>query len=309
MSARSTASPADLWREHDALLALRRPSGFLDISPALLEVKEQLALTLASPCRLCARQCGVDRPAGARGWCGVGWPGRIGEEHIHFGELEELIPTHSIFFSGCTMGCVYCRKQELINEPDAGMPFEPETFAATVQARVRQGARSLKLLGGTPEPQLPAVLRLLRSLPERLPVALETTMYIPPEVVRLYEGAIDLLICNVRYGEETCAVRLSHAPGYVRLSRRALEQAAGRLRVSLRHLVLPGHIDCCTAGVARSLQELFPDEPLMLLTQYTPFGAAMRDPVLGRNLTAADRDKALAVAKANKDLVELWPID
>jgi len=47
----------------------------------------------------------------------------------------------------------------------------------------------------------------------------------------------------------------------------------------------------------------------MLLTQYTPFGAAMRDPVLGRHLADADRDKALAVAGANKDLVELWPID
>ncbi len=309
MTAPDDARLTDLWREHDSLLARQQPFGFLDISPELLAVKEEIALVLASPCRLCARQCGVDRPARERGWCWVGWPGRIGEEHIHFGELEELIPTHSVFFSGCTMGCVYCRKQELINEPGAGMPFEPEAFAATVQARIRQGARSPKLLGGTPEPQLPAVFQLLRSLPERLPVALETTMYIPPEVVRLYEGALDVLICNVRYGQETCAVRLSHAPGYVRLSRRALEQAAGRFRVSLRHLVLPGHIDCCTAGVARTLQELFPSEPLMLLTQYTPFGAAMRDPLLGRNLTDADRDKALAVARANKDLVELWPID
>lgn len=309
MNERSGESRSDLWPEHDALLQRQRPTGFLDISPELLEIKEQIALAMCSPCRLCARQCGVDRPAGERGWCGVGWPGRVGEEHIHFGELEELIPTHSLFFSGCTMNCIYCRKQGLIHDPDVGTPFHPESFVRVVQTRVRQGARSLKLLGGTPEPQLPAVFRLLRTLPERLPVSLETTMYITPEIVRLYEGAIDVLICNVRYGQATCAVRLSQAPGYVRLSRHALAQAAGRLKVSLRHLVLPGHSDCCTAGVARTLQELFPSDPLMLLTQYTPFGTAMQDPVLGRPLTDTDRDKALAVARANKVLVELWTTD
>ncbi len=308
-SVRQLAHTAELWARHRDLLESQAPSGLTDISDELLTVKGDLALAMSSPCRLCARNCRVDRLSGERGYCGVGWPGFVGEEHIHFGELDDVIPTHSVFFSGCTMHCIYCRKMALVQDPEHGVPFDPAELALTVEDRRLQGARTLKLLGGTPEPQLAAVFEMLRSLPTRLPLVWETTLYVPREVVNLLVGVVDVLVCNVRYAEEACAQRYSDAPGYPAIARKALEALAGRIRVSLRHLVLPGHIECCTAGVARMMQETFPDEPLMLLTQYAPFGDAIGDPVLGRSLTADEAQQALAVARANKELVELWPMD
>lgn len=300
---------ARAWEWHQALLGTQRPRGFPDASDELLALKLELATALASPCRLCARECGVDRPAGERGFCGVGWPGRIGEEHIHFGELPQYLPTHSVFLSGCTMHCVYCRKGRIVADADQGRPFEPDAFAQVVEARRLQGARSLKLLGGTPEPQLPQVIRLLRALPHRLPVLWETTMYVTPAVAELYVGLIDCLVCNVRYGADACAEALSEAPGYVDVAREAMRAIAGRIPVSLRHLALPGHADCCTAGVAATLQELFPDDPLVLLTQYEPFGAAMGDPVLGHALTRDEAQYALQVARRHKEKVQVWELE
>lgn len=298
-----------LWERHRELLERERPSGFSDASDELLAVKEQLALDLASPCRLCARRCGVDRPAGERGYCGVGWPGCVGEEHIHFGELDEYLPTHSIFLSGCTMHCIYCRKGEIVRDPEWGRPFDAESLADVVETRRQEGARSLKLLGGTPEPQFPQVLAMLREVRHRVPLLWETTMYVTPSVAELYVGLIDCLVCNIRYGQDACAVALSDAPDYVRISREAMAAVAGRLRVSLRHLVLPGHTECCTVGVAQTLQELFPDDPLVLLTQYAPYGAAMEHPVIGRTLSQDEAQHAVEIARRHKQRVEVWAME
>ena len=203
-------------------------------------------MEVARECRLCARACGVNRPAGELGYCGVGWPGCVAQEHIHFGEVAQIIPTHSIFFAGCTMRCVYCRKMALASDAEHGTPWNPAELAATVERRRRQGARTLKLLGGTPEPQLPQVLELFAALETRMPVAWETTMYLSPEAVELLAGVVDYLICNVRYGNDDCAWRLSDAPGYVGVVREAFGRLGGWVSLGLRHLVLPGHADCCT---------------------------------------------------------------
>lgn len=273
----------------------------------VLAVKQELATDLAASCQLCARRCGVNRPAGERGYCGVGWPGRIGAEHLHFGELEHIIPTHSVFFSGCTMRCTYCRKAALSQDPEYGHAFEPRTLAEVVEQRRREGARSLKLLGGTPEPQLPPqIVELLAHLITPLPVAWETTLYVSPGTCDVLDGLVDLLICNVRYGNDECARRLSDAPGYVDAVRESLERVRGRIPLALRHLVLPGHAICCTGPVAALLQGLTPETPLFLLMQYSPFGNPGNDPRLLSPLSEHDRAEALQAARKSKELVEVW---
>ena len=69
-----------------------------------------------SCCRLCPRECGADRTAGRRGFCGAGVGVRIARAALHFWE-EPCISgekgSGTVFFSGCTMRCIYCQNYEL----------------------------------------------------------------------------------------------------------------------------------------------------------------------------------------------------
>jgi len=273
--------------------------------PSLLDVKVELARRALAECRLCPHECGVDRLVGETGFCGVGARAHIGSQMVHLGELPDLVPAYSVFLAGCTMRCLYCRKPDLLDRPREGEPLEPETFAASVRAGVGEGARTLKLLGGTPEPHLHALLSGLRALDVSLPVMWETTMFASPQCLEIARGTVDLFIANLRYGNDECARELAGVEGYLDPALAALREVSTWTDVTLRHLVLPGHIDCCTAPLAEMLEQALPDVEMVLLMQYVPFGRAWGRPELARRLTPADRERAVEAVAARK---RLWSV-
>ncbi|MCD6220182.1 radical SAM protein, partial [Candidatus Calescamantes bacterium] len=71
--------------------------------------------SLLSPCRLCPRECGVDRKE-ERGFCGGGWKVKVASFAPHFGEERELVGrggSGTIFFSGCNLKCVFCQNYDI----------------------------------------------------------------------------------------------------------------------------------------------------------------------------------------------------
>ncbi|HRE91284.1 MAG TPA: hypothetical protein PK095_19355, partial [Myxococcota bacterium] len=42
------------------------------------------------------------------GTCGLGAGARIYKEYIHFGEERRLLPSHTIYFTGCSFRCAFC---------------------------------------------------------------------------------------------------------------------------------------------------------------------------------------------------------
>ncbi|MEA3404068.1 MAG: radical SAM protein [Armatimonadota bacterium] len=274
-------------------------------SPSLLDVKIELSRRALSDCRLCPHACGVDRLAGERGFCAVGAETHVAAEMVHLGELPDLVPAYSVFLGGCTMRCLYCRKPDLLQRPDEGDLLQPERFARDVAAGARDGARTLKLLGGTPEPHVHAILRGLQALDVSLPVMWESTIFIAPQCLELIRGCVDLFIANVRYGNDDCARELSGVAEYVQPAMAALREASRWADVALRHLVLPGHIDCCTAPLAEMLEDALPDTELVLLMQYVPFWRAWERPELSRRLSEEERRHAVEVVSERK---RLWSV-
>ncbi|MCD6360234.1 MAG: hypothetical protein J7M38_05155, partial [Armatimonadetes bacterium] len=199
-----------------------------------------------------------------------------------------------------TMQCVYCRKWELIERPDTGRVLEPAWFAAAADRAAGEGARTMKFLGGTPEPHVASLLRALRGTNTPLPVVWESTMFIAPQCLRLIEGTLDLFIANLRYGNDRCAQELSGVASYVEPALEALREVMQWADVTIRHLVLPGHVECCTRPLAEMLEEVAPDVELLLLMQYVPFRHAGEHPPLNRRLTAAERDAAVSAVSSVK---------
>ncbi|MGC9318561.1 MAG: radical SAM protein, partial [Armatimonadota bacterium] len=300
-----TATDEELTAAHSAGLQALGCRSDPAAGASLLDVKMELARRALRDCRLCPHDCGVNRLAGERGLCGVGEQTHVAAEMVHLGELPDLVPAYSVFLGGCTMRCLYCRKPDLLERPDEGEVLEPERFARNVAAGARDGARTLKLLGGTAEPHLHAILRALRALNTALPVMWESTMFIAPQCLELIRGCVDLFIANMRYGNDDCARELSGVAEYVRPAMAAVREIGRWADVTLRHLVLPGHIDCCTAPLAKMLEDALPDVELVLLMQYVPFWRAWERPELSRRLTEHERRRAVAVVSERK---RLWSV-
>lgn len=282
------------------------PPAFMRLRDAgLLDARIEAAERALADCRLCPHECGVNRAAGEVGECGVSADAHVAAEMVHLGEVPDLAPAWTVFLSGCTMRCCYCRKWELIERPNGGRVLKPEWFAAAAERAVREGARTMKLLGGTPEPHVAALLRALRETNVPLPVMWESTMFISPQCLRLIEGTVDLFIANLRYGNDTCARELSGVRDYVAPALDALRDVMQWTDVIVRHLVLPGHVECCTRLLAEMLEEVAPEVELTLLMQYVPLWRAAEHPPLNRRLTDEERDAAVRAVGSAK---ERWSV-
>ena len=72
-----------------------------------LEYKIKLTSKILSSCELCEHKCKVNRIIGEKGFCKVGVYPYISSYFLHLGEERPLIPSGTIFFSGCTFRCAY----------------------------------------------------------------------------------------------------------------------------------------------------------------------------------------------------------
>ncbi len=72
-----------------------------------LEVKKSIVEKILEECILCERRCGVNRINGVTGFCGVNKTARVSSYFLHMGEETQLIPSGTVFFSGCTFRCAY----------------------------------------------------------------------------------------------------------------------------------------------------------------------------------------------------------
>lgn len=224
-------------------------------------------------CHLCPHDCGTRR-AIARGVCRVGQQAYIASEMLHYGEEEPLRPAHAIFFSGCTATCSFCTAARFAFRPTYGVVVSPEALAARVLQRQEQGARSLAFIGGDPVPHLPFILDVRRALGSRLriPLVLNSNFYVTPAALALMEPAVDLYLPDLKFGPPgphgDCGEQIGGMPGYWETLTWAIDGLwrAGKSLI-VRHLLMPGHFDCCTVPVLEWLAAR-PGLPVSLLTQY-----------------------------------------
>lgn len=262
-----------------------------------LEAKAQAARTMMSSCRLCERRCAVDRAGGETGWCGVGAAPRVASEFLHMGEEPELVPSHTIFFAGCTMRCVYCQNWDIAMDASVGGAVDAARLAAWIAERHAEGAANVNLVGGEPTPNLPAVLEALVAVEGDTPIVWNSNMYMSEEAMDLLCGVVDVYLADFRYGNDECARRLSDAPRYFETVARNFIVAFDTAEVMLRHLVLPGHIECCTEPIMRWVAERMPSAYFNLMFQYRPEYRAPEHPEIDRILTPEEKRHAMELAR------------
>lgn len=270
--------------------------GFLELpeaSPSLLDLKITILDRILEECHCCERRCLVNRKNGEKGFCRLTDVSRYASEFLHIGEEPELIPSHTIFFTGCVFACVYCQNWEISTCPDCGTFIEPSRLAEIIDVRRKEGARNVNFVTPTPHPH--TVLKVVRELSVNTPVVWNSNMYHSREVGKLLEGVVDVYLADFKYGNDDCARKYSKVKNYLKVMHENFEAAYGTAEILLRHLVLPGHLECCTGPIAEWVAENIPEVRFNLMFQYRPCYRAMEYPKIGRELTQEEQIKALEI--------------
>ena len=254
----------------------------------LLDLKLLIAEEMLSACAFCERRCGADRREDETGFCGVRAKSRYASQFLHMGEETELIPSHTIFFSGCTFHCVYCQNWDIAMHPDSGRVAEPERLVELIREGAAQGSRNVNFVGGNPDPNLHTILATVKDLgkeSQNLPMVWNSNMYTSLEALELLEGVIDVYLGDFRYGSDRCAHELSDVDSYFETVTRNFSLAHEQAEVMLRHLVLPGHLECCSRPIMEWVSKNIPEVYFNLMFQYRPEFRASLFPSLDRRLT------------------------
>lgn len=263
-------------------------------------------------CHLCPRGCGVDRTKGQKGFCGQTDQVKIARAAPHFWEEPVLCGeggSGTVFFSGCTLGCVFCQNDEISHQ---GLGKEAKNLRKVFETLIEQGVSNINLVTATQF--LPSILPALTpKLP--VPVVYNCGGYESVETLKQLEGLVDIYLPDMKYSDNVLAKALSHAPNYVQTAAAAILEMyrqVGKVQIEndlmkrgliLRHLILPGQIDN-SLGVLDWVDAHFkPGEILFsLMSQYVPMGKAKKLPGLDRPITEEEYDAVLSY-------MNLWCIE
>lgn len=161
-----------------------------------------------------------------------------------------------------------------------------------------QGARTLQWVGGEPTIHLPAVLRSMAALPALPRIVWKSDFYGTPAAFELLEGVVDVYVADFKFGNDACARAIAGVDRYFEVVTRNLHQAAGQGDLIVRHLRLPGHMDCCFRRVVAWMAESLPRAKFSLRDGYRPHWTAKNDASLSRSIAADERAAALRLARS-----------
>lgn len=249
-------------------------------------------------CALCEHRCSANRLAGERGPCKAGCEARVFRHRVEFGEEVELVPSHLFYLSGCDLRCVFCIAESNAFNPRVGTELSASFLADAVRWGRNCGARNIQFVGGEPTIHLPAILRAMSGCGELPPVVWKSDFYGTPAAFELLQGIADIYVADFKFGNDACAQHLAKVDRYVAVVTRNLHIAARQGDLIVRHLLLPGHFECCYRPIVSYMARELPGVKFSIRDGYLPRWQAhhygeLADP-LDRKIGDAARELAFS---------------
>lgn len=267
-------------------------------------------------CRLCPRECGVNRLKGEKGVCGESDACRVASSFTHHGEepfFSGRYGSGTIFFSGCASRCFFCQNADVSLEHH-GVLVSLEDLHRMAVHLIRQNVHNLNFV--SPDhfwPHVEALCIQLRREGHQLPFIYNCSGYSRTEMIVRAAKMIDIFIPDFKFADENLARKCMGDGRYPELVLAALqEMVAGRgfLRpwdiegretaqegVLVRHLVLPGQVEN-SIGVLKLLKETFGEiVPISLMSQFQPTRRCLEHGVFTRRVKREEYQRVLDMAK------------
>ncbi len=239
-------------------------------------------------CRVCPRDCGINRLENRIGVCKSGRLAQVASYFPHFGEedcLRGWRGSGTIFFSMCNLRCVFCQNFD-ISQEHKGLEVTPERLAEMMLELQSIGCHNINFV--TPEHVVPNILEALVLAVERglrLPLVYNTSSYDSLESLRWMDGVVDIYMPDFKmWSAESCLLYLK-ARDYPEVARRTIkemhrqvgplkfdERGLARQGVLVRHLVMPGMVEESKAILRWLAEEVSEETYVNVMDQYYPAG-------------------------------------
>lgn len=284
-------------------------------------------------CNLCPRKCNACRTEHqGNGFCGAGTLPVIARVAPHFGEEPCISGTKgsgTVFFSGCTLKCVFCQNYE-ISEGHKGRAVTPKELADCYKMLEEQGCHNINLV--TADHYVTAVAESLDIYKPSVPIVYNCSGYTSPKTLSILDGLVDIYLPDFKYSDDALAIKYSSAPNYVNTASAAIKEMIfqvgtpiidddGILKkgVIVRHLILPSHTKN-SLGVLDIIKRSYNKQVLVsLMCQYVPVNKAHDFPKINRTITRREYEKVKSelyalgldgftqdLTSANTDFIPDW---
>lgn len=259
---------------------------------------------MAYLCSICPRKCGAERTEteNVGGYCRMPEQPMVARAALHFGEEPCISGTNgsgTVFFSGCSLGCVFCQNQE-ISHKGFGKAIDEHRLADIFRQLEQSGAHNINLVN--PTHYAVSICKALNLYKPNIPIVYNSGGYERVETLKMLDGLVDIYLPDCKYVDSDLSTTLSDAPNYFEYASAAIqemvrqtgpvtldENGIAQKGTIVRHLVLPGH----TKNSIEVLDWLatVPYVWVSLMFQYTPCGDLTGHKELQRPLTRRECDK------------------
>jgi putative pyruvate formate lyase activating enzyme len=288
------------------------PSYIKTYSSGEFEGKIPIAEKILESCTSCPRNCNIDRTSEEYGICQSGGLPVVSSYTSHFGEEPVLSGSRgagNIFFGNCNLRCVFCqnhiisqnykveRKNEVSHERLADIMIELQN----------RNCHNIGLVSPThfTVPILKSIyLAVKKGL--ALPIIYNTNGYDSVEMLKLYDGIIDIYLPDFKYGGNNAGRIYSKVSDYFDAVKPAIKEMYRQVGSELvyedgvvvrgliiRHLILPNSL-AESENIFRFIaEELDQKVYISLMAQYYPTNKAERYPLISRSISHSEYIRAI----------------
>lgn len=255
-------------------------------------------------CRLCPRNCDVNRFLGKLGYCKSDAYFYISSVCIHRGEEPPISGSSgicNIFFGHCNLQCIYCQNHQISDntEPFAAKRWSLRDVLAEIIHCLDAGCKGVGFVSPSHfVPQFRVIVNALRDLGLNPPIVYNTNGYDSVETLKSIEDLVDIWLPDLKYMDKNLAKKYSDAADYPEVAVRALkemyrqkgsslitdERGVAEQGILIRHLVLPGHVQNSINVLRFIADEISTSIHISLMSQYHPTFAVNDEPPLNRTL-------------------------
>ncbi len=294
-----------------------------EFEPAYMELfrsgelyrRSRNALRYLQNCKVCPRDCEVNRLENEQAICKTGRRAIVGSYAPHFGEedcLRGTMGSGTIFFSLCNLKCVFCQNYD-ISQDGEGIEVGPKDLVAIMLDLQNRGCHNINFV--TPEhvvPQILEALPLAVQMGLRLPLVYNTGCYDSMDSMSLMDGIVDIYMPDFKYWNKNLSQKYLMAKDYPETAQTIIremhrqvgdlildENGLAKRGVLLRHLVMPDNMEDTKNIMSFLANEISPDTYVNIMGQYFPAGKVSETKYgeINRRATQNEIDSAEIIAQ------------
>ncbi|SNV74510.1 radical SAM protein [Clostridium cochlearium] len=255
---------------------------------------------MLNQCRLCPRECNVNRLTGEVGYCGASEKLMVSRAALHFWE-EPCVSgengSGTVFFSNCNLKCVFCQNH-CISQENLGIEISIERLSEIFLELEENGANNINLVTPTHyAPQIIEALKLSKANGLNIPILYNSNGYDSLDTLKALDGYIDVYLPDLKYYNSKYSLKYSMAKDYFEKASIAIEEMYRQVGkpvfdengiikkgIIIRHLMLPGLL-FDSKKILDYIHKTFGNNVyISLMNQYTPMFKASNYPEINRKL-------------------------